>query len=118
VAIAFIAHGSRAPAANEAHLAAGAALAQQLDLPVVAGFLELAEPSIPNAIEAAASQAERVLVLPLFLYPGRHVATDIPALVDEARDRCPGVPVDVLDPFGADPAIVDLLASQVRGALG
>jgi sirohydrochlorin ferrochelatase len=118
VAIAFVAHGSRAAAANEAHVVAAAALADRLGAPVVAGFLELAEPSIPEAIVAAAATgADRVLVLPLFLYPGRHVAVDIPALVDAGRARCPGVVVDVLDPFGADPAIVDLLASQVRAAL-
>jgi sirohydrochlorin ferrochelatase len=118
VAIAFIAHGSRAAAANEAHIVAAAALADRLGAAVVAGFLELAEPSIPEAIAAAAaSGADRVLVLPLFLYPGRHVAEDIPALVDAGRARVPGVSVEVLDPFGADPAIIDLLATQVRAAL-
>ena len=116
--VVLVAHGSRADAANEAHRAACAALAERLDRPVVAAFLELAEPSIPAGIATAAAlpDASRVLVLPLFLYPGRHVATDIPALVDEARTALPGTDVEVLEPFGADPGVLDLLAAQVRAA--
>jgi sirohydrochlorin ferrochelatase len=118
IAVVFVAHGSRAEAANEAHRATAERLAADLDVPVVAAFLELAEPSIPDAIVAAADAgADRVLVLPLFLYPGRHLVRDIPALVGEAVGRRPDAAVEVLDAFGADPAIAELLAAQVRRAM-
>jgi sirohydrochlorin ferrochelatase len=118
VAVVFVAHGSRAQAANDAHREAAERLAADLALPVVAAFLELAEPSIPEAIVAAADAgAARVLVLPLFLYPGRHLVRDIPALVGEAVVQRPDTSVEVLDAFGADPAIADLLAAQVRRAV-
>jgi sirohydrochlorin ferrochelatase len=118
VAVVFVAHGSRADAANNAHRAAGERLAADLEVPVVAAFLELAEPSIPDAIVAAADTGvARVLVLPLFLYPGRHLVRDIPALVGEAVAQRPDTHVEVLDAFGADPAIAGLLAAQVRQAM-
>jgi sirohydrochlorin cobaltochelatase len=118
VAVVFVAHGSRADAANDAHRGAAERLAADLGLPVVAAFLELSEPSIPDAIVAAADDgAARVLVLPLFLYPGRHLVRDIPALVGEAQRRRPAATVEVLDAFGADPAIAELLAAQVRRAM-
>ncbi len=117
VAIALVAHGSRAPAANQAHVELAERLAGTLGMAVVPGFLELAEPTIPDAVAAAADRADRVLVLPFFLAPGRHVAADVPAQVDEARARCPGVTVELLDAFGADPAVADLLAAQICAAL-
>lgn len=117
-AVVFVAHGSRAAAANDAHVAAAEQLAERTGVEVRPAFLELAEPSIPEAITAAVDAgADEVLVLPLFLYPGRHVATDIPALVEEARAARPSTPIELLEPFGADPAVISLLAEQVARRL-
>lgn len=118
LALVLIAHGSRASEANEAHAAMAAAVGAQLGVPVVAAFLELAEPSIGAGIDAAvATGASRVLVLPHFLYPGRHVARDIPEEVAASIDRHPDVAVEVLAASGSDAAIVDLLVAQARGAM-
>jgi len=51
-------------------------------------FLELAEPTIPQGIEACIKQgAQEIVVLPLMLFPGRHVNQDIPNHIQEAK-RC------------------------------
>lgn len=115
--VVFVAHGSRAAAANEAHVAQAERLADVAGLAVRPAFLELAEPSIPDAIDAAvAGGATRVAVLPYFLYPGRHVGRDIPELVETSARRHPEASVVLLGSFGADPAVVDLLAAQLRSA--
>ena len=117
LAVVLVAHGSRAAEANDAHREMAADLGRAVEVPVVAAFLELAEPSIPDGIATAVDAgADRVLVLPHFLYPGRHVATDVPALVDEARALRPAATVELLAASGADPALVALLAGQVRRA--
>jgi sirohydrochlorin cobaltochelatase len=117
--VVFIAHGSRAAEANDAHRTAAERLAATTGLPVVPAFLELAEPGIGAGIDAAvAAGAERVLVLPHFLYPGRHVQRDIPGEVEEAVARHPEVTVELLGASGADDGVLDLLAAQVRRALG
>lgn len=116
--IVFVAHGSRAVEANDAHRRAAESLAAETGTAVVPAFLELAEPSIPDAIVAAVDAgAATVLVLPLFLYPGRHVQRDIPELVAQAVAQRPDARVEVLDLFGADPALLGVLADQVRRGL-
>ena len=108
------AHGSRAAAANEAHRAVVARLAQQVPARVVPAFLELTEPSIAEAIDAAvASGAATVVVLPYFLHPGRHLARDLPAIVADADARHPGSRVHLTESFGARPELLDVLAAQV-----
>lgn len=113
----LIAHGSRAEVANEAHRQVSSALAARTGEPVVAAFLELAEPSIPDAIDAAvADGAVEILLLPYFLHPGRHLRSDLPRLAGEARDRHPQVAVELLPAFGEDEGVIDLLAVQVGRA--
>lgn len=118
VAVVVAAHGSRAAAANDAHHRVVAGLGERSGRTVLAAFLELVEPSIPDAIDAAvAGGASTVLVVPYFLHPGRHSTEDIPAIVADARERHPAADLRLLDLFGADPALVDLLAAQVGAAL-
>lgn len=118
----LVAHGSRNPLSAAAHQELCAAVAERSS--TVAGgpvevrpaYLELSSPSIPDAIDAAVQQgATSIRVLPHFLGPGNHVMVDIPALVDEARTRHPGVDIDLAEHLGADPALVDLLAARVVG---
>ena len=115
VPLVLIAHGSRASAANEAHAAVAATLAERTGRAVHPAFLELADPSIPDAVVAAAGGgARRVEVLPHFLYPGRHLREDIPALIAEAEARLDGVEVVLLPATGDDEGMVDLLQAQVE----
>jgi sirohydrochlorin ferrochelatase len=112
------AHGSRAEPANAAHREVVEALAADVDVTVTPAFLELAEPSIGDAIDAAvAGGAARVLVLPYFLHPGRHLLEDIPAIVDDAAARHDDVEVAMLGSFGSEPALAEVLSAQVTSAL-
>ena len=77
-------------------------------------YLELAEPSIPAAIDSAiAAGATQVRLVPHFLGPGNHVMVDIPEIVAAARQRHPGIEVELSEYLGADPALIDLLAARV-----
>ncbi len=116
--VVLVAHGSRASSANQAHLDLAAALDARIEPTVLGAFMELAEPSIGDAIgRAVDAGATVVAVLPYFLHPGRHQQVDIPQLVAEAAETRSGVEVRLLDPFGADPAVLDLLAGQVSRAV-
>lgn len=73
-------------------------------------FLELAEPSIPQAVtQAAEAGAREVLVLPYFLSAGRHVVKDIPEEVAAALREHPGLKVQVAPYLGAMAGVSDLL---------
>jgi sirohydrochlorin ferrochelatase len=73
-------------------------------------FLELAQPSIPEAVAAAAaSGAREVLVLPYFLSAGRHVVKDIPEEVATALREHPEMRIEVAPYLGAMAGVSDLL---------
>ncbi len=122
VALVLVAHGSRRDASNAEVRALAADLAARAGARfccVRAGFLELAEPAIPEAIAAAiAAGASEVRVLPWFLSAGRHVVEDIPEQVAEARARHPRVPIHLLGHAGALPGMADLLLAAADGGSG
>ena len=117
--VVLAAHGSRLADATAAHVALCGRVADRLGVPVLPGFLELAEPTIAAAIEQAIDDgAARVLVLPYFLHPGNHTGHDIPALVDAARTRHRDTAIELLALFGADGRLDELISDQVRGLAG
>ncbi len=110
----LIAHGSRAAAANDEIRRLADGLRPRLDghyQQIHSAFLELATPSIPEAIDqAVAAGATTVTVLPYFLAVGRHVAVDVPELVAERQKNYPQV-CFVFKPYlgMATEAVMDLV---------
>ena len=104
----LIAHGSRRAESNDEVRALAAklsALTQNFDS-VSCAFLELAEPSIPDGIEACVQQgATEIVVLPYFLSAGRHVAEDIPALVQPKQAQYPEIKIELQAYLGAAMAL-------------
>ncbi len=106
----LIAHGSRAEESNKNHRRLVAEVAARSGAEVRAAFLELAEPSIGDAVDdAVTSGATSIHLIPHFLGPGRHTTRDIPAAIDEATQRHPSVVITVSDHLGTHPALVDLV---------
>lgn len=115
-----IAHGSRAETTTADHLEVCADLADHApaDVAVRPAFLELNEPSIPDAIDAAvAAGSTRLVLLPYFLHAGNHTRRDLPAFMEEARERHPGVDLTMARHLGPDPRLVAILADRAASAL-
>jgi sirohydrochlorin ferrochelatase len=75
--------------------------------------MELCEPDLAQVIdECVRAGASEVLVLPLFLAPGRHATRDIPEMVALATARHPGVTFRLGEVLGADPLLAQLVASR------
>ena len=80
--------------------------------------MELCEPTIAQAFSNCVRRgANRVLVFPYFLSPGRHWTEDIPALVAAAAKEYPGVRWLVTAPFGLHPGMLDIINDRVRQCL-
>ena len=76
--------------------------------------MELAEPSIATAYAKCVERgAQRVIVCPFFLGPGKHWTGDIPRLTSEAAAKFPDTSYHVTMPLGIDELILELLAKRV-----
>lgn len=63
--------------------------------------MELAKPSIDDAFDrCVAAGAQKVVLHPFFLSPGRHVTSDIPALMSAAAKRHPKTAWVISEPLG------------------
>ena len=110
----LIAHGSRRPESSTEHAALCDAVAEAAGTAVEPAYLELASPSIPDAVASAVDAgATTVVLLPYFLHPGNHVREDLPRIAQECRDAHLGTTVELRTHVGADPRLVGLLASLV-----
>ena len=116
-ALIIMAHGSRADAANDEFrlLVERVAEAANDYVAVLPCFLELARPSLMEALQQIEHQpVTRVLVYPLFFNSGKHVSRDIPAQVEEARQRHPHLNIELLDYFGTADGLVGLVSSHIE----
>lgn len=120
-ALLVVAHGSRRTASNEEVTRLCERIQEEKGDEefgvVMAGFLELAQPSIPEGIEACIRLgADQVVVLPYFLSAGRHVSEDIPAEVEKARTANPHVSIQLAPYLGSAPGVSRLLVELAVGS--
>ncbi|MEF8914299.1 CbiX/SirB N-terminal domain-containing protein, partial [Natronomonas sp.] len=119
-AVVLAGHGSRREKSNDQVRELAADLEGRLGLPVDAGFLELAEPSIEEAIGSLAPTVSDVTLLPLSLFAASHVKADIPLIVQQARGDY-DVSLHNGKHLGVHPELVELLddrAADVEERLG
>ena len=108
----LVAHGSRREQSNEEVRL----LAEKLkvrcgeNFPVIhAAFLELADPLIPAGLKKCIDDgASKITVLPYFLNTGRHVAEDIPEIVEGFKQSA-DVEINIATHLGASEMMLDLL---------
>jgi sirohydrochlorin ferrochelatase len=111
-------HGSRRGESNQLLVDVAAAFAARFKdryTIVEPAHMEISEPSIGTAYANCVKRgAQRVVVCPYFLGPGKHWTSDIPRLTAEAAARHPGTRYHVTMPLGIDDLILDLLDKRVQ----
>jgi precorrin-8X/cobalt-precorrin-8 methylmutase len=115
VGILIVSHGSPRAEANRGFEAMVARVASRLgQATVLPTFFSITEPDIPERVAMLAEQGvRRILFVPYFLYSGQHVTVDIPALLDQCRQRFPAVAIEMLPTLENDPAIEDLVVDRL-----
>jgi precorrin-8X/cobalt-precorrin-8 methylmutase len=87
-------------------------------VPLEAGFLEFASPTISEAVAAlAAAGVRRIAAVPVFLAAAGHVSSDIPPALSEAARKHPGLRIDLKPHVGAHEKIAALSSLRYRQAL-
>jgi uroporphyrin-III C-methyltransferase len=82
-------------------------------------FLEIAEPTIKEGFASLVrSGANRIIVLPYFLSPGRHTRGDLPEKVREAAAAHRGVSYEIAEPLSGHPKVVQAALSRIQEKSG
>jgi sirohydrochlorin ferrochelatase/(2Fe-2S) ferredoxin len=116
--IVLVGHGSRREKSNEQVRELASGMEDRLGIPVDVGFLELAAPSIAEAITGLAPVVSRVTVVQLSLFAASHVKNDVPLAVERARTEHPELTLHNGSHLGVHPAIVDLLDDRAAAVAG
>lgn len=112
----ILGHGSKAPEALEtlkriAEMVKSALHGAEVEI----ASLQFNKPDLPEAIEATVAKgAKRIVIIPLFLYNGIHMQEDIPAVINEMKEKYPGLEIVMAKNLGADNRIVDVLLDRIK----
>lgn len=106
-----LAHGSRDPrSAAAVHALVEEVRTSRPGLGVEAAFLELSEPGFDDVVDRLVGAGTRdLVVVPLLLTEAYHARVDLPAAVDRAARRHPGLRVRRAAVLGTDDALLDVL---------
>ncbi|KAF5755151.1 putative cobalamin (vitamin B12) biosynthesis CbiX [Helianthus annuus] len=112
-------HGSRRKESNLMLNEFVTMFVEKTGYPIVEpAHMELAEPSIRDAFRSCVEKgADRVIVSPFFLFPGRHWHQDIPSLTAEAAKDFPGVSYMITAPLGLHTLLVDVVDDRIKHCL-
>lgn len=116
-AIILVDHGSRLPESNQLLEQVAQALHLRFpdEFPIVEpAHMELAEPSIATAYDRCVRRgAERIIVCPYFLGPGKHWTRDIPRLAAEAQAHHPRTTYHITATLGLDELMLQLIRKRI-----
>ena len=117
-AILLMAHGSRIPEANSAVNEIAGMVKQFAGYDIVeVSFRENHSPNIQEGIDTCVTKgAERILLVPYFLYLGAHVLEDLPKELEEARQRHPNVEMAMGKHLGVHKRLAKLVVDRIEEA--
>ncbi|MEY4565472.1 MAG: Sirohydrochlorin cobaltochelatase [Planctomycetota bacterium] len=116
--ILMVGHGTRQVAGQRQFLDLAKATATYLPgIPLEACFLELAEPTIEQALHQLATRCQSAIILPLLLFSAGHAKQDIP---DEVQNIAHQLKFPILGQVPAlehHPAVIQLSANRFQEAV-
>ncbi len=117
--VVVLAHGSKVKSGNEGLFKIVEMLRTMGKWDMVeAGFLQLAKPGLTEAVEDLIGRgAKRVVVMPLLLFSGNHVLTDIPEEIEKERKKYPEVEFCYAKNIGADERIAQITRERIEEAI-
>jgi sirohydrochlorin cobaltochelatase len=107
-------HGTRSRAGQEEFLALVAQVRERWQGPVAAGFIELATPTLDDALATLAGEPlEQLIVAPVILLPAGHLKDDGAALARAARRARPDLDVVLAADLGISLELVECLDQRI-----
>jgi len=104
-----VGHGSREKASNlEFEQLVAQLRTRWPEFDVRHAYVELAEPSLADGMDAIARSNDRVIIVPCFLFAAGHVKNDIPLALAAARQKFRGVKFEAGRVLGVHPTMAEL----------
>jgi sirohydrochlorin cobaltochelatase len=121
-ALLIVGHGSREPRANAGFEGfvrdyAVHARGSQPDLTVSHAYVELAQPSLDQALAELGPTHDRVIVVPLFLFLVGHTKNDVPIALARARAAFPGKSFIATRELGVHGTMLDIAFDRAAAAM-
>jgi sirohydrochlorin ferrochelatase len=118
-AILMMAHGSRITEANDAAREVATMVREMTAFEIVeVSFRELHNPNIQSGIDACVAKgAERILLMPYFLFMGAHVQHDLPEEIAEAKKRYPNLIMEMGGHLGTHRKLAEIEVERIGEAL-
>lgn len=118
-ALICLAHGGRDTRTSKAVAALVKEVkAQRRDLKIERAFLEHSRPAFQDVVDrVVAAGHEEVVVVPLLLTQTPHDEQAIPAELEKAMARHPGLKIRATDVLGLEPRFLEVLDERMRAAL-
>ena len=118
-AILMMAHGSRIAEANDAAREVAAMVQEMTGFEIVeVSFRELHEPNIQQGIDACVARgAQRILLMPYFLFMGAHVQHDLPEEIETAQKRHPGLVMEMGGHLGTHRKLAEIETERIGESL-
>jgi sirohydrochlorin cobaltochelatase len=115
IGILVISHGSPRAEANQGFVDLVGRIAARLKMEnVLPAFFSLLRPDIPDQVgELLSRGVRRVLLMPYFLYSGKHITVDIPAIIAQCREKYPQLTIEMLPTLENDPAMENLVVQRL-----
>ncbi|WP_298212327.1 sirohydrochlorin chelatase [Ferrimicrobium sp.] len=107
-------HGTKSPKGQAQFHELVALAAQRFDGPVTGGFIELAQPSMSDAIDEIATKGiDDLIIAPVVLLPAGHLKDDAAQLANYARQRWPRLAVHLASDLGTTSELIDRLNQRI-----
>lgn len=117
-AIILLGHGSIREQANVEIKSLWETIAAQLPQFQISGaFVEVAEPTLEHEIERLVAEgAERIVIVPMFLTRGHHLANGIPKILDKFRAQHGQFEIELTEHLGVDPLLAEIIKNRLKDA--
>lgn len=115
-AILLLGHGSKAPEANETLRKVAASVKERGGYGyVLPAFLQMVSPNFQEGVDMLTEKGfSDIIVMPYFLYMGLHVTQDLPAEMDEAQQKHPGLKMTLTRNLGYHNKLIDITIERIE----
>ncbi|OEF96033.1 sirohydrochlorin chelatase [Desulfuribacillus alkaliarsenatis] len=111
----LLGHGSRnVDSINEQKELYKLIAAAMPDYEIRNAFLQLCSPKFENILnEVIEANYNSIIVVPIFLFAGNHVQSDIPEIITDFKEKHPNIEIVLTKHIGADNKLVELVQQRI-----